>query len=750
MSLVQPNSRGLSAVLPISSTLLLLHILLQTGIGGGQARGEEASRPVSFVGDVLPVLSKSGCSKSGCHSSPGGKNGFLLSVFSYDPRSDYDEIVREARGRRVSPASPDHSLFLLKPTQQVPHEGGERFAVDSQAYKTIRAWIASGMPYRLPDEPDLEEVEIVGDKNTRVVTKYSRGKLAVRARYSDGSRRDVTELAEFTSSNPDLVEIDEAGHYEVAKRMGEATMVARYMGKVASLRLSVPPDEVLPPTAYAGFRRANFIDAHAVARWSGLGLLPSERCDDSEFIRRASIDLIGTLPTTERVRAFLADATPDKRARLVDELLAHPNWADRWALVWADLLRPNPDRVGVKSVYVLDQWLRESFRRNKPYDRFAREILTVRGSTHHDGPAVIFRDRREPADVTTTVSQVFMGVRLECAKCHNHPNESWSQDDFYRLAAFFGDVRRKGTGVSPPISGSPEFVYHRPGGKVLHPVTQAVMPPRAPGAADDARVEAGADPRSALADWLTAPENPFFARAAVNRVWGAMMGTGIVNPVDDMRTSNPPSNPALLDALASDFAEHGFDMKQLMRRIANSSVYQRRSTPNETNVADTRHFSRAYRRRMSAEALTDAVADVTGVPNTFQGMPPEARALQAWNFKLASDTLDAFGRPDSSEDCPCERNLGTSVVQALHLMHSEGLQTKLAHKEGRVARLAGGDASVAEIVDELYLAAYARLPRDEERAIAEGVFAKPEATRQTATEDLLWALINSAEFVFNH
>jgi hypothetical protein len=347
------------------------------------------------------------------------------------------------------------------------------------------------------------------------------------------------------------------------------------------------------------------------------------------------------------------------------------------------------------------------------------------------------------------MSQVFMGVRLECARCHQHPNESWSQEDFYQLAAYFGEVGRKGTGVSPPISGSPEFVFHKPGGSVKHPVTGEVMAP-APPAGVKIEIESGRDPREVLADWLVAPGNPFFARALVNRVWGAMMGSGIVNPVDDMRTSNPPANPALLEALARDFVENGHDLKQLMRRIANSRVYQLSSTPNETNVKDTRQFSRAYRRRLSAEVMTDAIADVTGVPNSFQGMPAGARALQTWNFKLASDTLDAFGRPDSSEDCPCERNLGGSVVQALHLMHADGLQGKLADKRGRIARLASSGLEEGKLVDELYLAALARFPTKEERAIAVEQFGKPEASRQTAAEDILWALINSAEFVFIH
>lgn len=725
--------------LPAIPVLLLL--------GGGAHADESDNRPLSFVSDVLPILSKAGCSTSGCHANPEGQNGFKLSIFSYDPKADYASIVKEGRGRRISPAVPERSLFLLKPTLQLPHEGGERLAPGSAEYETLRRWIVEGMVFRHPDEPSLDRISL-GDAERRVA-RGERGEIGVLAYYADGSAREVTALADYSSADESFVTVDEAGRFEVGEKSGEGAIVVRYMGKVAITMLSVPPDGKLPAERYAALPTNNFVDEHAVKRWAELGLLPSELCSDSEFLRRASLDLIGTLPTPDRVRSFLADEAADKRERLVDELLAEPNLADRWALVWVDLLRPNPDRVGVKSVYVLDQWIRESFRQNKRYDQFAREILTVTGSTHRMGPAVVFRDRRAPADLTTSMSQIFMGVRLECARCHQHPNESWSQEDFYQLAAYFGEVGRKGTGVSPPISGSPEFVYHKPGGKVTHPVSGEVMPLKPPGGVE-IKVESGRDPRQALADWMVSPQNKFFARAIVNRIWGAMMGSGFVNPVDDMRTSNPPSNPALLDALAADFVANGYDLKQLMKRIATSRVYQLSSVPNETNVKDTEHFSRTYRRRLSAEMMTDAVADVTGVPEDFQGMPAGARALQTWNFKLGSDTLDAFGRPDSSEDCPCERNLEGSVVQALHLMHSDRLQGKLAHKEGRVSRLATSEKSEDEIVAELFLAALGRFPDKEEAAVAVKQFKETDATRQTATEDILWALINSAEFVFNH
>ncbi|MDA0811225.1 MAG: DUF1549 and DUF1553 domain-containing protein, partial [Verrucomicrobia bacterium] len=477
------------------------------------------------------------------------------------------------------------------------------------------------------------------------------------------------------------------------------------------------------------------------------------------FLRRASLDLIGALPTVEQARTFLADTDPDKRTKAIDSLLKHPRWADHWAVKWADLLRPNPDRAGVKSVYLLDQWIREQFRNSVPFDEFAKAVLTAEGSTHRFGPAVIFRDRREPADRTTLFSQVFLGVRMECAKCHHHPNEKWSQDDFYQMAAFFGEVKQKGTGISPPISGSAEFFYHTPGGTVAHPVTSAVMKPKPPDG-PFANIPEGGDPRQALTDWITRPDNPFFAKAIVNRVWGEMMGRGFVHPVDDFRTSNPANHEAVLDALAADFVSHGYNLKHLMRTIATSHLYQLSSTPNATNIADTENFSRSYKRRLPAEVAADAVAQVTGTPSSFAGLPGATSAVEVWNFKTPSDMLDAFGRPDSSSDCPCERNMNTSVVQSLHLMHSDKVQEQFAAVDGHISKwLADKSLPNDRLIDELYLAAFCRFPDAEEQKFASVLLANADAaapaedaakTRREITEDLLWALLNTAEFVFNH
>jgi mono/diheme cytochrome c family protein len=736
-----------------------------------------APPPVSFVRDVLPALSKAGCNAGPCHAKPDGQNGFRLSVFSHDTKSDYHEIVRENRGRRVFPAAPDESLLLRKPMGLMPHEGGLRFEPGSDTHRLLVRWMREGMAYALTNEPALERI-VAFPKEGRY-RKGARQRLLVQARYADGSIRDVTRLAAFDSNDKEIATVDERGQITIGTLTGQSVVVARYMGLVAGSQILVPADRLLPEHEYTALPKHNFIDELADAHFQRLGLRPSGLCTDAEFLRRASLDAIGVLPTPEEVREFLGACkagaeekrgkgeketagnsppplfssapfpAPARRA-LIDRLLARPEYADYWANKWADLLRPNPDRVGVKSVFVFDQWLRERFRQNQPYDQFVRDLLLAEGTNHRDGPAVVYRDRREPADLTTMFSQLFLGTRLECAKCHHHPNEKWSQDDFYQFAAFFGSVKQKGAGLSPPISGGTETFFFAPAGRsVKHPVTGEAMSPRAlDGPLQE--VPADTDPRRELVRWLTAPDNPFFARAAVNRVWAEFFGRGLVEPVDDFRISNPCVNPPLLEALAADFARHGYDLKHLMRTIMESRLYQLSTTPNETNLADTRNFSRAYRRRLSAEVLLDAINDVTGVPDPFAAMPAGSRATQTWSYKIESPLMDAFNRPNPSSDPPCERDRRLSVVQSLHLMNSKALQAKLGSKTGRARQLAESTMPPGEIVTELYLLTFSRPPSAEELKLATATFSASTATRQTATEDVLWSLLNSAEFVFNH
>lgn len=707
----------------------------------------QAAPPPSFVNDVLPLLSRAGCNAGKCHAKPEGQNGFKLSVFAYDPKSDYEQIVKVGHGRRIFPAAPERSLILLKATMAVPHVGGKRFETNSEAFRVVSEWIRQGTPYTHTNEPTLARIELQPSEGT--FTKGSATNLQVTAIFSDDSRRPVTHLADFTSTEKELAEVNEHGDVKIGQLTGQGTIVARYMGKVASARVTIPADKTFPHDYYAQLPVNNEIDSLVYAQLEKLGYTPSSLCTDSEFIRRASLDLAGTLPSPDRVRAFLAESAPDKRARLIAELLSHPNYPNHWAAKFGDLWRPNPVRVSVKSTYLMDLWLRDVLAANNPYDEIVRELITFEGRSNEYGPVAILRDKREPVDAAAFTSQIFLGVRMECAKCHHHPNEKWSQDDFYQFAAFFKDVKKKGRGVAPPINAGSELLYFAPGGKVKQPVSGDEMK-LVPLGGDPVAPSEEIDPRQQLAEWLTRPGNPYFARALVNRVWGELMGRGLVEPVDDFRSSNLPSNEPLLDWLASDFVAHRFDLKHLMRRITESHVYQLSSLPNETNAGDTRNYSRFLRRRLPAEVLQDAVCDLTGISSTFEGLPPGARASEAWNNRLDSEFMDAFGRPNSSADAPCERDTRTSLVQSLHLMNSRQIQDKIGHEKGRAKQLASSERKPEEIVEDLYLRIYARPPSADELAAALKPFQTEKADRQLATEDVMWALLNSAEFVFNH
>ena len=499
-------------------------------------------RTLSFRADVLPVLNRTGCNTGECHARQGGQNGFQLTVFSFDPAADHRAVVEAAAGRRVFPASPEHSLLLRKPARLVAHEGGQRFAPGSPAWNLIRDWIVDGMAYELPDDPVLVSIRIPGDRTLAMDQTFP---LKVTAEFEGGKERDVTDLAQFTATDPVMVSVDRDGVVRAGSIPGEGAVVARYLDAVAVCRVTIPPRETLPAEVFAVLPRDNLIDQHAWPALQALGLEPSPRCSDEVFLRRAALDIAGRLPDEATTRTFLADPGADKRARLVDELLRDPNLPETWAGKWADLLRPNPDRAGVKSVFVFDQWLRACFRDNLPMDEFARRLLTVQGNTHRAGPAVVYRDKRDPEDQATVFSRLFLGIRLECARCHQHPNERWSQRDFHQVAACFAGLKRKGKGVSPPISGDHETFWAGAHRTIKHPVTGEDMAPTPPGGAALAPGE-GRDVRTALADWVFGEGQTLFAQAMVNRVWAEFFGRGFVEPVDDFRASNPAVHPALL------------------------------------------------------------------------------------------------------------------------------------------------------------------------------------------------------------
>lgn len=736
---------GPASVLFAIVGLSLLSLARPAQAGEVPAGAGNQPAAVTFERDVLPILARMGCNAGACHGKARGQNGFQLSLLGFDPDFDYAALVQEGRGRRISPAAPDHSLLLLKASGQMPHGGGKRLEKGSPLFEVLRRWIAAGTPRTPADAPTLERITVVPAE--RILATQAEQQLAVTAHYSDGTRWDVTHLTTFQSNESAIASVAPEGRIKAGTLPGEAAIMARFMEKFAVCNVLIPLTGQVPADVYTRLPRANFIDGHVWSKLQQLGITPSEPAGDATFLRRATLDAIGRVPTPEEARDFLADRDPDRRARLVDRLLDRPEYADFWANKWADLLRPNPYRVGIKAVWNLDAYLRDSFRRNKPYDQFVREIVTAQGSTFRNGPVVVFRDRRDPTEITTLVSQLFLGIRLDCARCHHHPFEVWSQDDFFSLSAYFARMGRRGQGVSPPISGGEEVFFATNRGEVKHPVTGQVLPPR-PLFGKTAPVDDEHDPRLALADWIVAPENPYFARVIVNRVWADLMGRGLVEPVDDLRATNPPSNAPLLAALADDFRRNGHDLKKLIRTIMTSSAYALSSRPTERNLADVRNHSRYYRQRLRAEVLLDAVSDITGVPETFAAMPPGSRAMQLWTVRSQSVFLDSFGRPDPNQDPPCERTSDTTVVQALHLMNSPNLHRKVTSDAGRAAALASSTKSPREIVDELYLLVYSRLPDDEERQICLQVFEEKGATRRRAVEDLMWALINTPEFVF--
>lgn len=707
--------------------------------------GPPESRAVDFERDVQPIFTRLGCNAGACHGKQRGQNGFQLSLLGFDSDFDYAALVKEARGRRIDFVLPDESLLLRKPTGQLPHGGGVRLPRGAEEYARLRRWITAGAPRRIDGAPGLERITIQPDE--RAMLTDAQQQLIVTAHYSDGSTRDVTPLATFQSNESAIAGVDENGLVAAGSVTGEAAVMARYLGQFAVCRVSVPLPGDVPEELYARLPRHSVIDGHVWETLQRLKLTPSAPAADHKFLRRAYIDIIGRVPTVAEVRAFLDDPSPDKRARLVDDLLQRPEYAEFWANKWADLLRPNPYRVGIKATLNYDAWIRDAFRKNKPYDQFVRELITARGSTFREGNVTLFRDRREPDEITTIVSQLFLGVRLECAKCHHHPFEVWGQDDFYSFAAYFAKLGYKGTGLSPPISGSEEFVFTAANGSVSHPLTGAALAPRVL-FGESPPIEAGTDPRQALAAWITSRDNPFFAQTMANRVWADLMGVGLVEPVDDLRATNPASNGPLLEALGRDFAEHGFDVKHLIRTIATSYVYGLSSLPGERNAVDLRNYSRHYRQRLRAEVLLDSVCQITGVPEDFGGMPEGSTAREIWTHRVESLFLDSFGRPDPNQDPPCERTSDTTVVQALHLMNSRGMYDKVTSDSGLAATLAKSDRPPAEIVQELYLSVYSRLPDEEELKIGVGLYENEGVDRRKVSEDLLWALLNTPEFVF--
>lgn len=690
-----------------------------------------------FVSDVIPVLTRTGCNMGACHGAAQGKGNFRLSLLGYDPDADYLAIAKAINGRRVSVAQPERSLLLLKPLMSVVHKGGRRFEKDSAEYRVLHDWIAAGMSKPDPKESPITQVDVLPKRQTLAVGDTQRYRVV--AKFADGATRDVSSQALFDSSDASVATVTPSGNAKVTGK-GETAVVVRYQGLVATARIDSPFNA---PKAIAKTSAVPTVDALINAKLNALGLDASPLCTDADFLRRASLDIIGLLPTPEEARAFLADASPDKRAKLIDALLDRPEYVDYWTLKWSDILRSSRRTLGDKGMAALNRWIRQSVAQNKPWNQFAREVVAARGSANQTGAANFFRTAGNPQEQAETVSQVFLGVRIQCAKCHNHPYEKWKQQQYYQIAAFFARVKVKNGDANEGT-----IIYSGRDGEVTNPRTGRQAAPIALDAKPLADDFSG-DRRDALADWLTSSQNPFFAKILVNRVWKHLMGVGLVEPVDDLRATNPPSNEPLFDFLARDFAAHGFDIKHLIRTIMRSEAYGRSPIPTKTNAADPKFFSHYTFKRLGAETLLDALASATGTTDKFDGYPTGTRAAQLPDPTVNSYFLDLFGRPARNSACECERSDQPNMGQILHLMNNAGLNARLGAKEGRIGKLLAAKTELSLLIEELYLGAYSRFPSPAEKKLA---LAKLTAAKDkpAATEDVLWALLNSPEFLFNH
>jgi hypothetical protein len=702
-----------------------------------QVQGTTRPRHFNFANDIVPLLSRFGCNSAGCHGKAEGQNGFKLSVFGFDPAADYAAITKEGRGRRVFPAAAEHSLLLRKVSGRIAHGGGVRIPSGSGDYETFRAWIAAGTPFGRASDPTVTAIRV--EPRERQLDMRGRQQLRVIARYSDGRDADVTAHAKFQSNNDGLASVSPAGLVTAGDAPGDVAVMASYLGSVDVFRAVIPRGE--PVASYPPFPENNFIDRLVVAKLRTLAIVPSDLADDAEYMRRVHLDVIGTLPTAAEARRFLADRRPDRRARLVDELLGRPEFADYWALRWADLLRVDRESLGRKRAYAYYRWIRQSVAENKPLDEFAREVITAEGPLGEVGPANFYKVVARPGEAAGTLSQVFLGVRIACAQCHHHPFDRWSTADYFGMEAFFAPVS-----VRPETQG--EMVMAAGAARAQNPRTGEVALAHALGNRPPTRVPPG-DPRPALAAWMIAPDNPWFARNLANRTWAHFLGRGLVEPVDDMRATNPPSNPELLDALARDLVRHRFDFRSLVRVITASRVYQLSSHPNRTNERDELNYSRALLRRIDAEVLLDMVCQTTGVGERFPGVPAGCRAIQLWDSKVPHYFLKLFGRPVRVSACVCERNAEPSVAQVLHLLNAPAIHDKLTDEGGTVARLVQRKED-GPLVEELYLTFCSRFPTAEERKTAQAYLRQGRDHRRQAAEDLAWSLMNSLEFMFNH
>jgi hypothetical protein len=742
----------------LGSVAVLLVLLASVAARAGE---------VSFRNDVMGVLSKAGCNAGGCHGNANGKAGFKLSLRGEDPEFDFDALTRDQFGRRTNPLDPDQSLMLLKPTTEIAHEGGKRFSKDSVEYAILRQWIAGGARSDPANTPKLESIAVTPVEKILVEPEQT-VQLQVRARFSDGSEREINHAAVYETANS-LASVSPDGLVQ-REGLGETTILVRYLNRQVPVRLAFVPAR--PDFAWENAPVQNYVDEHVFAKLRTLRMNPSELCSDELFLRRAYLDVLGILPTAEAAQAFVADPHSNKRERLIDQLLERPEFAEAWALKWSDLLRNEERGLDQKGVQSFHGWIRQSIAEGKPMDQFVRELIAARGSTYASPAANFYRANRDPITRAVATAQVFLGTRLQCAQCHNHPFDRWTQDDYYNWAAVFSKVqykvlenRRQDSNDQHEFKGE-QIVYIARAGEVKNPRTGKPAEPRFLGAvspdpkepARSASRNPDQDELESLAVWMTSPENPFFARSQANRIWYHLMGRGIVDPIDDFRATNPASHPALLDALANDFVTHGFDLRHLVRVIMNSRAYQLSSVPNETNREDEINYSHSLVRRLTAEQMLDCEYQVLGIAAKFQGYPEGFRATQLpgarpekvrgrRNAAGGSDQfLELFGKPPRLLTCECERSSETTMNQAFQMISGPTVNNLLTNPENRLKQLLSSQKSNREIIEELYWTALTRAPATTELVKAES-YLEQAKDRRLALEDIAWGLLNAKEFV---
>ena len=715
----------------------------------------ETPQPINFPNEIVPLFTKHGCNGGGCHGKSEGQNGFKLSLLGFEPTEDFEYLVKESRGRRLFPAAPEHSLLLRKGAGDLPHGGGARFEHDSWDYKAIVRWMEQGMPYGSPDDPILEKISVFPD--SRIVDPGGKQQLAVTAYYSDGSVRDITGIATYESNQKEMGEVDQNGLVTMSTgETGDMAVMIRYQEQVSVFQATIPlgiPIESFPIAK-------NVIDEKVFAKLKTLGLPTSEICDDSTFLRRTSLDIAGRLPTLEETDKYLNSDNPNKRSEWIDSLLSTTDYAEFFANKWSSILR-NKRKADTytRGTQAFHEWIRQSFHINKPYNQFVSELVTARGEISHNPATAWFRNVTDQKERLQDTAQVLLGVRLQCAECHHHPYEKWSQQDYYGFSAFFSRIGKKKTDMP-----GEEAVFHNFGlATAKHPKTGQNIKPT-PLGGDELDILAEDDPRDDLASWITDEKNPFFAPMLVNRYWKHFFNRAIVEPEDDMRVTNPPTNPELLQALSNQFISTGYDIKDLIRTICNSTTYQLSAIPNDHNAGDRQNYSRYYPKRLPAEVLLDSIDRMTGSPTSFAGQLPGTRAvaLPDDSYNSSSYFLTVFGRPEMDSACECERAQGASLAQTLHLLNSKNIQDKLSGAGGNAQKLTSQKERVNEDkITELYKLAFSRNPKDDEMKTAIGYIKKKteqiendankkEDSIKMAYEDLVWALLNTKEFLFNH